>query len=75
MTECWQKRADIFATFISTVGVELLIIPLKKGFNSNEFLWQNIAGKLTETNINTKVKAKNDHRSKFSNLSNWKEEA
>ena len=36
-------------------------------------LWKNKIGVQVDHTVSTKVK--NDHRSKFSNLSNWKEEA
>ena len=48
----------------------------KELHNEQEYYWQTIyrAGAAVVSTI-TRFKVKSDHRSKFSNLSNWKEEA
>ena len=55
-------------------ALENFSVSVSKTFNKYSLQIINIIS-IINTNINKYERVKNDHRSEFSNLSNWKEEA
>ena len=67
---------NITRLFVILANFEILVKP-RVTIQMNHFAWQNfcIVPLISQDFTKNMLKLKNDHRSKFSNISNWKEEA